>query len=195
MPFAAFEPSGRFVVAAQQAFGEAITLGIRSSGGSLTWTTVTAVGDLSGLAFGQHSSREACRLIVHPKASQTLVLHPVLDGPLAGHQSVDVGFSDCLRWVRPVERSGWLEPSRVLAETHVMRPDGKKRKTPGFTTWAGVVFRALRQAFPKSGVDFIHVAPGAQAWVESGQGQLGYLYQPVALRPAPATVVTTPQKR
>ena len=53
MPFAAFEPSGRFVVAAQQSFGEAITLGIRSPGGSLTWTTVTTVGDLSGLAIAR----------------------------------------------------------------------------------------------------------------------------------------------
>jgi hypothetical protein len=152
-------------------------------------------GDLGGLEFGQHSSRETCRLIVHPKASQTLVLHPVLDGPLSGYSSVDVSFTDCLRWVRPVERNGWLEPARLMAETHVMRPDGKRRKTPGFTTWVGVVFRALRQAFPKSGVDFIHVAPAARAWVEAGQGQLGYLYQPVSLGPTPATVVTTPQKR
>ena len=56
VPFAAFDPSGRFVIAAQQSFGEAITLGIRSPGGSLTWTTVTAVGDLSGLAIGRDGS-------------------------------------------------------------------------------------------------------------------------------------------
>jgi peptidoglycan/xylan/chitin deacetylase (PgdA/CDA1 family) len=52
VPFAAFDPSGRLVVAAQESYGEAITLGIRSGGGSLAWTTVTAVGDLSGLAIG-----------------------------------------------------------------------------------------------------------------------------------------------
>jgi hypothetical protein len=56
VPFAAFEPSGRFVVTAQESYGEAITLGIRSGGGSLTWTTITAVGDLSGLAVGLDGS-------------------------------------------------------------------------------------------------------------------------------------------
>jgi hypothetical protein len=52
VPFTAFDPSGRLVVASQESYGEAITLGIRSRGGSLAWTTVTAVGDLSGLAIG-----------------------------------------------------------------------------------------------------------------------------------------------
>ena len=52
VPFAAFDPSGRLVVAAQESYGEALTLGIRPAGGSLAWTTVTAVGDLSGLAIG-----------------------------------------------------------------------------------------------------------------------------------------------
>ncbi len=50
--FAAIDPLGRLVVAAQETYGDAITLGTRSSGGSLTWTTVTRVGDLSGLAIG-----------------------------------------------------------------------------------------------------------------------------------------------
>jgi peptidoglycan/xylan/chitin deacetylase (PgdA/CDA1 family) len=49
--FAAFDPSGRLVVAAQESYGPAVTLGIRSPDGSLTWTTVTGVGDLSGLAI------------------------------------------------------------------------------------------------------------------------------------------------
>ncbi len=52
VPFAAFDPSGRLVIAAQESYGEAVTLGIRPGGRSLTWTTVTAVGDLSGLAIG-----------------------------------------------------------------------------------------------------------------------------------------------
>lgn len=50
--FAAFDRSGRLVVAAQESFGEAVTLGIRGGGGSLAWSTVTGVGDLSGLAIG-----------------------------------------------------------------------------------------------------------------------------------------------
>jgi peptidoglycan/xylan/chitin deacetylase (PgdA/CDA1 family) len=51
VPFAAFDPSGRLVVAAQESYGEAVSLGIRPGPGSLTWTTVTTVGDLSGLAI------------------------------------------------------------------------------------------------------------------------------------------------
>jgi hypothetical protein len=45
------------VVAAQESYGEALTLGIRPAGGTLTWTTVTAVGDLSGLAIGPDGGR------------------------------------------------------------------------------------------------------------------------------------------
>ncbi len=56
VPFAAFDPSGRLVVAAQESYGQAVTLGIRPGGGSLTWTSVTAVGDLSGLAIGPDGS-------------------------------------------------------------------------------------------------------------------------------------------
>ena len=56
VPFAAFDPAGRLVVAAQQSYGEAITLGIRSLAGSLAWTTVTSVGDLSGLAIAPDGS-------------------------------------------------------------------------------------------------------------------------------------------
>jgi peptidoglycan/xylan/chitin deacetylase (PgdA/CDA1 family) len=52
VPFAAFDPSGRLVVAAQESYGEAVTLGVRPVGGSLAWVTVAAAGDLSGLAIG-----------------------------------------------------------------------------------------------------------------------------------------------
>ena len=54
--FAAFDPVGRLVVATQESFGSAITVGIRPPGGSLTWQTVTKVGDLSGLAIGPDGS-------------------------------------------------------------------------------------------------------------------------------------------
>ena len=56
VPAAAFDPSGRLVVAVQQSFGPAISLGTRSLGGSLTWQTVTTVGDLSGLAIAPDGS-------------------------------------------------------------------------------------------------------------------------------------------
>ena len=52
VPFAAFDPSARLVVAAQESYGRAVTLGMRSGDGPLTWTTVAAAGDLSGLAIG-----------------------------------------------------------------------------------------------------------------------------------------------
>ena len=56
VPFAAFDPTGQLVVAAQESYGEAVTLGVRPVGGLLAWTTVTAVGDLSGLAIGPDGS-------------------------------------------------------------------------------------------------------------------------------------------
>jgi hypothetical protein len=56
VPFAAFDPAGRLAVAVQQSFGQAITLGTRSLEGSLTWTTVTSVGDLSGLTIAPDGS-------------------------------------------------------------------------------------------------------------------------------------------
>jgi peptidoglycan/xylan/chitin deacetylase (PgdA/CDA1 family) len=54
--FAAFDPAGRLVVAAQESFGAALTLGIGPAAGPLTWTTVTSVGDLSGLAIAPGGS-------------------------------------------------------------------------------------------------------------------------------------------
>ena len=52
VPFAAFDPLGRLVIAMQESYGQAVTLGMRSGGGPLTWTTVAAAGDLSGIAIG-----------------------------------------------------------------------------------------------------------------------------------------------
>ena len=54
--FAAFDPSGRLVIAAQQSYGPTISLGVRSLAGSLNWTTATNVGDLSGLAIAPDGS-------------------------------------------------------------------------------------------------------------------------------------------
>jgi peptidoglycan/xylan/chitin deacetylase (PgdA/CDA1 family) len=58
VPFAAYDPSGRLVIADQQSYGQILNLGIRLPGGSLTWTTVTSVGDLSGLAIAPDGSPE-----------------------------------------------------------------------------------------------------------------------------------------
>ena len=56
VPFAAFDPFGRLIVAAQQTYGPAVTLGVRSLLGSITWSTVTSVGDLAGLAIAPDGS-------------------------------------------------------------------------------------------------------------------------------------------
>ena len=56
VPFAAFDPLGRLVVAAQQTYGSAVTLGVRSPAGSMAWSTVTTVGDLTGLALAPDGS-------------------------------------------------------------------------------------------------------------------------------------------
>jgi len=54
--FASFDPSGGLVLASQESYGQAVTLGIRSATGSLTWTPVTAAGDLSGLTIAPDGS-------------------------------------------------------------------------------------------------------------------------------------------
>jgi peptidoglycan-N-acetylglucosamine deacetylase len=51
VPFAAYDPSGRLVVAVQPSFGGEIDVAERSSDVSLAWGTITAAGDLSGLAI------------------------------------------------------------------------------------------------------------------------------------------------
>jgi hypothetical protein len=148
------------------------------------------------LTYAQLGRREVHRLFWHQKASARLVAHPVLEGPLAGAQSIDTSFSECLHLVRPLPNRGMLEPSKLLGETHVMIGERKVRKSPGFTLWLASVHRALKAAFPRSGVDFIHLGPAARAWAEQGQGQLTYLYQPIGLVPvAPPTAMTTPQKK
>ncbi len=58
VPFAAFDPAGRLVVALQPMFGGTISLGTGAPGSSLTWTTVTSAGDLSGLAIAPNGSPE-----------------------------------------------------------------------------------------------------------------------------------------
>jgi peptidoglycan/xylan/chitin deacetylase (PgdA/CDA1 family) len=56
VPFAAFDPLGRLIVATQQTYGAAVSLGVRGPSGSMTWSTVTSVGDLSGLALAPDGS-------------------------------------------------------------------------------------------------------------------------------------------
>ena len=146
--------------------------------------------------FAQPGRREVHRLIFHRDASTRLVSHPVLEGPLAGAQSIDTAFSECLHLVRPLPNRGSLEPSKLLGETHVMLGERKVRKSPEFTLWLAALHRALKAALPRSAVDFIHVGRHARAWAERGQGGLTYLYQPIGLEPvAPPTPMTTPQKK
>ena len=148
------------------------------------------------LTYAQLGRREVHRLVWHQKASTRLVAHPVLEGPLAGAQSIDTRYSECLHLVRPLPNRGMLEPAKLLGETHVMIGERKVRKSPGFTLWLAAVHRALKATFPRSAVDFIHVGPAARDWAQRGEGQLTYLYQPIGLVPvAPPTVVTTPQKK
>ena len=153
-------------------------------------------GELAGLRFEQLSSREDHRLVFHREASKQLVAHPVDEPPLAGASALDPSRSECLHLVRPRPVRGLLEPSRIFGETHLVRGETKLRKSPEFFLWLSAVHKKLKATFPRTGVDFIHVAPRARAWAESGDGQLTYLFQPVPLEPQAApTPVTTPQKR
>ncbi len=56
VPYAAFDPDGKLVVAVQPLFESVINLGMGLPGGPLSWTTVTSAGDLSGLAIGPDGS-------------------------------------------------------------------------------------------------------------------------------------------
>jgi len=51
VPYAVFDPTGRLDVAIQPAFGGEISLGTGFPSGAFTWSLVTSVGDLSGLAI------------------------------------------------------------------------------------------------------------------------------------------------
>ena len=153
-------------------------------------------GDLAGAEFPTLGTRESHRILLHKEASKTVILHPILEGPLQGARSVDLSMTDCLYPVRPSPLRGNLEPAKLLGETHVMRAEKKLRKSPTFGTWLAAVHRKLKQAYPPTSVDFIHLAPGAREWNASGQGQLTYLYQPIKPDPViPLTPIRTPQKR
>jgi peptidoglycan/xylan/chitin deacetylase (PgdA/CDA1 family) len=56
IPFAAFDSTGRLIVAAQQTYGSSVAVGVRPPAGAMTWSTITPVGDLSGLALAPDGS-------------------------------------------------------------------------------------------------------------------------------------------
>lgn len=136
----------------------------------------------AGLEFPALTAREARRYLFHHRHSAALVAPPVTEGPLVGARAIDESRSDCLMLVRPEPDLGRLAPARLSAEIVRFARDARDRKPHAFIGWVNRVLRALRARYPRTAVDFMHVAPGALALADGG-GELSYLHQRIAPRP------------
>jgi hypothetical protein len=119
--------------------------------------------------------------LLHPLASQSLVAHPVEEGPFAGWMRLDETRSEVLTIVRPLPGPQGLAPARLQAATHAWFGGEKLRKSGTFSAWAGQALK-LVEAFPPTALEWIRCAPDARRWSEGG-GRLHYLYRDVALAP------------
>lgn len=128
--------------------------------------------------------------LLYPADDAAMVVHPVTDGPLAGWSRLDDVRSEVMTLVRPLPEPQGLAPAQLQASTHAWFGGQRLRKSHGFGRWV-VELLGLAAAHPATQYDWLHVAPGARAWAESG-GTLRYLYQPVRLDPGEATRATRP---
>ncbi len=135
-----------------------------------------------GLSFPSLGEREVRRYVLHRRHSRELTTHPVQEGPLAGGRWIDETRSDCLMLVRPVPGGSRLAPATLSAV--VSRTAGAQRvKRPhAFVGWATRVLKAVAAQYPRTSVDFLHVAPAAEAFARAG-GTLEYLHQRVEIGP------------
>jgi hypothetical protein len=128
--------------------------------------------------------------LVHPTASRELVVHDVTEGPLAGWKRLDEVRSEVLTIVRPAPDPQGLGPGRLQANTHAWFGGARLRKSPEFSLWVADALRLAEAEYPSTAFDWLHVAPGARAFVKAG-GTLHYLYKPVALAPTPGETPST----
>jgi hypothetical protein len=129
--------------------------------------------------------------LIHPTASQELVVHEVTEGPYAGWSRLDEVRSEVLTIVRPDADSQGLGPGRIQANTHAWFGGAKLRKSPGFSLWVAEAMRVVEASYPATAFDWLHVAPGARTLAEGGTN-LHYLYKAVPLE---AAVGVTPSSR
>ena len=140
--------------------------------------------DPASLETAQLRRNEAWLHLVHPAASESIVIQPVESGPYAGWSKLDEVRSEVVTLVRALPEAQGLGPSRLTASTHAWFAGEKLRKSAAFTVWVAEAMRAVEDTYPVTQFDWIRVAPGARAFAAGG-GRLHYLYRDVALDPAP----------
>ena len=139
-------------------------------------------------APGDFSFRQALRsrrriYLAHRLHSERLVLHPQEEGPHAGLHCLDELRSEVMELELPIPTHGRLAPARLAATVVGHLGFERLRKGAPFGRWVGRVLRGLQGAWPRTSIDFVHLAPGAEAFAAAG-GQLTYLEEEVL--PAPA---------
>lgn len=143
------------------------------------------LADPDAFEFRQGLRSERRLYLAHRRHTERLVLHPQEEGPLRGWWALDPLRSEVFELSLPAPRDGALAPARLAATVLAYVGYERVKKSPAFGRWVGRVLRALAARYPRSSVDFLHVAPGAIAFAAGG-GRLTYLEEPVL--PAPHRV-------
>ena len=120
--------------------------------------------------------------LAHREHARSLVLHLQSEGPRQGLAALDELHSELLQLELPAVAHGRLAPARLAATVVGFDEYSRIRKGAAYGRWVARVLRALEARYPRSSVEFVHVAPGALAFAAGG-GQLTYLEERVL--PAP----------
>lgn len=140
------------------------------------------VADPSRFTFRQALRSQRRLYLAHRRHSAALVLHPQAEGPWQGLAGLDELRSEVMQLELPAVAHGRLAPARLSASVIAWDGYERIRKGAAFGRWVARVLRALEGQYPRSSIDYVHVAPGASAFAAGG-GQLTYLEEPVL--PAP----------
>ena len=124
--------------------------------------------------------------LLHPTATQALVVHEVPEGPFQGWSRLDEVRSEVITLVRPLKDAQGLAPGQLRANTHAWFGGEKLRKSAAFSTWAADAMRTM-EGDPSTAFDWIRVAPAAAERARAG-GRLHYLFR--AVSPEPGEVRT-----
>lgn len=120
--------------------------------------------------------------LAHKEYTEHLRFHSLDEGPHAGWFALDPLHSEVFELSLPAPARGRLAPARLSASVVAFEGYEKIRKGSAFGRWVGRVLRQLAREYPRSAIDYLHVAEGARAFAETG-GVLTYLEEPVSPRP------------
>lgn len=140
------------------------------------------LADPARFRFRQAVRSQRRLYLAHRVHARGLVLHEQREGPNRGWAAIDELRSEVLQLELPAPAHGRLPPARLAATVVGFEGYDRIRKGSAFGRWVARVLRDLEGAWPRSSVEFIHVAPGAFAFAVGG-GQLTYLEERVL--PAP----------